>query len=122
MQITCERIYDKQQTKGVRILVDRLWPRGVSKANANLDHWLKDIAPSPTLRKWFNHDPKKFEDFKAAYLNELASNDAQIQEVQKILDIVRNNNDDLILLYGAKDETYNHAVVLQSFLGARISQ
>lgn len=122
MQITCERIYDKQQTKGVRILVDRLWPRGVSKANANLDHWLKDIAPSPTLRKWFNHDPKKFEDFKAAYLNELASNDAQIQEVQKILDIVRNNNDDLILLYGAKDETYNHAVVLQSFLEARISQ
>lgn len=122
MQITCERIYDKQQTKGVRILVDRLWPRAVSKANANLDHWLKDIAPSPTLRKWFNHDPKKFEDFKAAYLNELASNDAQIQEVQKILDIVRNNNDDLILLYGAKDETYNHAVVLQSFLEARISQ
>ena len=122
MHIKCERIYAKQQSKGIRILVDRVWPRGVSKENANLDYWLKDIAPSPTLRKWFNHDPNKFEEFKASYLKELESNDAQKTEVQNIQDILKNNNNDLLLLYGAKDETYNHAVVLRSFLEERLSQ
>ena len=112
MHIKCERIYAKQQSKGIRILVDRVWPRGVSKEN----------APTPKIRKWFNHDPNKFEEFKASYLKELESNDAQKTEVQNIQDILKNNDNDLLLLYVAKDETYNHAVVLRSFLEERLSQ
>lgn len=105
------RIYDEDIPKGKRVLVDRVWPRGISKEDAKLDEWLKDIAPSTDLRKWFNHDPDKFSDFKKKYKEELKDNDA----VKKLKDMKGT----IVLLYGAKDEKYNHAVVLKEFMGKK---
>lgn len=102
------RIYDEDIPKGKRVLVDRVWPRGISKEDADLDEWLKDIAPSSDLRKWFNHDPDKFSDFKKKYNDELKDNDA-VKELKDMKDTV-------VLLYGAKDEKHNHAVVLKEFM------
>ncbi|RAI81346.1 DUF488 family protein [Macrococcoides goetzii] len=102
------RIYDEEIPKGKRVLVDRVWPRGISKEDAKLDEWLKDIAPSTDLRKWFDHDPDKFDDFKKKYKEELKDNDA----VKKLKDMKGT----IVLLYGAKDEKYNHAVVLKEFM------
>ncbi|QIH77411.1 DUF488 family protein [Macrococcoides canis] len=102
------RIYDKYIPDGKRVLVDRIWPRGISKEDADLDEWLKDIAPSSDLRKWFNHDPDKFSDFKKKYKDELKDNDA----VKGLKDMKGT----IVLLYGAKDEKHNHAVVLKEFL------
>lgn len=102
------RIYDEDIPKGKRVLVDRVWPRGISKEDAKLDEWLKGIAPSTDLRKWFDHDPDKFTDFKKKYKEELKDNDA----VKKLKDMKGT----IVLLYGAKDEKYNHAVVLKEYL------
>lgn len=102
------RIYDKHIPDGKRVLVDRIWPRGISKDDADLDEWLKDIAPSSDLRKWFDHDPDKFSDFKKKYKDELKDNDA-VKELKDMKGTV-------VLLYGAKDEKHNHAVVLKEFL------
>ncbi|TDM16843.1 DUF488 family protein [Macrococcoides canis] len=102
------RIYDEDIPKGKRVLVDRVWPRGISKEDADLDEWLKDIAPSSDLRKWFNHDPDKFSDFKKKYKDELKDNDA----VKELKDMKGT----IVLLYGAKDEKHNHAVVLKEFM------
>ncbi|UJS28108.1 DUF488 family protein [Macrococcoides canis] len=102
------RIYDEDIPKGKRVLVDRVWPRGTSKEDAKLDEWLKDVAPSSDLRKWFNHDPDKFSDFKKKYKDELKDNDA----VKKLKDMKGT----VVLLYGAKDEKHNHAVVLKEFM------
>jgi len=107
-----KRIYEEPaDDEGYRVLVDRLWPRGVSKEDAQLDDWMKKITPSPELRKWFDHDPDKFEEFKKRYEHELASKD---EPVQKLLDIAENQK--VTLLYAAKDETHNHAIVLKEFL------
>lgn len=105
------RIYDENIPKGKRVLVDRVWPRGISKEDAKLDEWLKDIAPSTDLRKWFDHDPDKFSDFKKKYKEELKDNDA----VKKLKDMKGT----IVILYGAKDEKYNHAVVLKEFMGKK---
>lgn len=102
------RIYDEDIPKGKRVLVDHVWPRGISKEDADLDEWLKDIAPSSDLRKWFNHDPDKFSDFKKKYKDELKDNDA----VKELKDMKGT----IVLLYGAKDEKHNHAVVLKEFM------
>ncbi|UTH07146.1 DUF488 domain-containing protein [Macrococcoides canis] len=102
------RIYDEDIPKGKRVLVDRVWPRGISKEDAKLDEWLKDIAPSTDLRKWFDHDLDKFSDFKKKYKDELKDNDA----VKKLKDMKGT----IVLLYGAKDEKYNHAVVLKEYM------
>ncbi|UOB20755.1 DUF488 domain-containing protein [Macrococcus armenti] len=102
------RIYDKHILDGKRVLVDRVWPRGISKEDAKLDEWLKDIAPSTELRKWFNHDPDKFSEFKKKYREELRNNEA----VQALKDMKGK----VVLLYGAKDEVHNHAIVLKEFL------
>lgn len=102
------RIYDKHIPDGKRVLVDRVWPRGISKEDAKLDEWLKDVAPSTELRKWFNHDPDKFSEFKKKYREELRNNEA----VQALKDM----NGSVVLLYGAKDEVHNHAIVLKEFL------
>ncbi|QIH75020.1 DUF488 family protein [Macrococcoides canis] len=102
------RIYDEDIPKGKRVLVDRVWPRGISKDDADLDEWLKDIAPSSDLRKWFNHDPDKFSDFKKKYKDELKDNDA-VKELKDMEGTV-------VLLYGAKDEKHNHAVVLKEYM------
>jgi len=112
MNIQLKRIYeDPSEDDGYRVLVDRLWPRGVSKEAARLDEWCKDIAPSPELRKWFDHDPEKFEDFAKRYKTELAD---RKEVVESLLDIAQHQR--LTLLYAAKDEVHNHAIVLKEFL------
>lgn len=103
-----KRIYEKASPDdGYRVLVDRLWPRGVSKVSAKLDDWCKDVAPSNELRIWFGHDPAKFREFKIRYLKELAHNtDLQsiVREWKKYPQVT--------LLYAAHDEVHNHPVVL----------
>ena len=115
MAIKLERIYTKPaDLDGYRILVDRLWPRGISKVNAHLDLWLKEVGPSTELRKWFNHDADKFPEFKKRYLKELQDNDAYQQLLTTVKEQSANSN--VILLYGAKDPDHNQAVVLQEQL------
>jgi uncharacterized protein YeaO (DUF488 family) len=109
-----KRIYQPAgKSDGKRILVDRLWPRGVSKEVAQLDEWLKAIAPSEALRKWFHQDSNRarWEEFKAKYLLELKQNPA----VDELLDII-NKNEKVTLLYAAHDEQHNHALVLLDFI------
>ena len=104
------------EVRGASVLVDRLWPRGVSKAALGLDFWLKGVAPSPELRKWWNHDPDRFDEFRARYERELAQNDSE--ELQQLLELTKN---DVTLLFAAHDKEVNHAVVLADWL-ARHSQ
>ncbi|WP_257347571.1 DUF488 domain-containing protein [Pseudalkalibacillus decolorationis] len=115
MSIELKRIYDsKGEKSGKRILVDRVWPRGVSKEDANLDEWFKEVAPSSDLRKWFDHDPEKFESFKKQYKKELDNDEDQSKALKKLKGLAKNGK--LVLLYGAKDEEHNHAVVLKELL------
>ncbi|MEX2949197.1 DUF488 family protein [Staphylococcus warneri] len=116
MTIICERIYGNQSNEGMRILVDRVWPRGISKSQANLDKWLKSVAPTTSLRKWFDHDPKLFEAFKHKYVKELEENTDQHQAFNELKNIVNQSKTDVILLYGAKDTTYNHVNILKELL------
>lgn len=115
IKLTVERIYTKPaDLNGYRILVDRLWPRGISKINAHLDWWAKQVGPSNELRKWFGHDPAKFAEFKQRYLAELADNPAFAELKDKVSVILQKQN--VILLYGAKDEQHNQAVILKELL------
>jgi uncharacterized protein YeaO (DUF488 family) len=111
--ILVKRVYEKPAKEdGFRILVDRLWPRGISKDKANVDLWLREIGPSDSLRKWFSHDPEKWEGFKKKYEAELATKQEllrKIREAEKTHGIVT-------LVYSAKDEEHNQAVVLDVFL------
>jgi len=117
MQLKLERIYTKPaDLDGYRLLVDRLWPRGVSKVNAHLDDWAKDIGPSTELRKWFNHEPEKYPEFVKRYQEELKVNKLTPILMAKIADWLKETN--VILLYGAKDEQHNQAVVLRDYLVA----
>jgi uncharacterized protein YeaO (DUF488 family) len=112
--ISIKRIYaPAAETDGQRVLVDRLWPRGVAKNAAQLDLWLKEAAPSAQLRKWFGHDPALWEEFKRRYEAELTTNAAAVtlRELAARGDLTL-----LYLLYGAHDETHNQAVVLAAFL------
>lgn len=102
---------------GCRILVDRLWPRGLKKESAHLDLWLKDIAPSPALRVWFGHDPARFAEFGKRYIAELKKNDAAVAQVEQIL-----ARRPVTLIYAAKDDSCNHALVLKKFLEMRRKQ
>ena len=107
-----KRIYDDPAAAdGYRVLVDRLWPRGVKKERAALDLWLKEVAPSPELRKWFGHDPDRFREFSEKYREELRDNPAA-----KKLKALTREHKTATLLYGAKDPKVNHAVVLKDFL------
>ena len=96
---------------GFRILVDRLWPRGISKEKAKLDLWLKDVAPSNELRKWFSHDPGRWEEFQNKYREELKSKKKIIKQIK---DIERGKST-ITLIYGAKDEEHNNALVLRDW-------
>ncbi|MCD2255479.1 DUF488 family protein [Lactobacillus sp. CC-MHH1034] len=119
MVLKLERIYTKPaDLNGYRILVDRLWPRGISKINAHLDEWYKNIGPSTELRKWFNHDPEKFAEFKTKYLTELNSN----PDLADFLELVKTHlaTENVILLYGAKDETHNQAVILAELIKEKL--
>lgn len=111
-QIILHRIYDKSITpEGIRILIDRLWPRGLKKEDANIDYWFKEVAPSSELRKWFGHKPERFEEFRLKYFQELRNDEEKCQKVDEICQMLDENN--VILLYGAKDTEKNHAVVLK---------
>ncbi len=110
--IKIKRIYETYSPKdGQRIFVDRLWPRGLSKEKANVDLWLKDIAPSPGLRKWFSHDPEKWSEFQVRYQRELDNNKEAVQLLRTQLKTVT-----ITLVYGAKDKQHNNAVVLANYL------
>lgn len=111
--IKIKRIYsDPAKDDGFRMLVDRLWPRGVSKEKAKIDLWLKDIAPSDSLRKWFNHDPAKWDEFKRKYFRELDENKDRINQVFK------KHKGIITLLYAAKDDEHNNAEALKEYIEA----
>lgn len=111
MDIVIKRAYDAVgEDDGYRVLVDRLWPRGVRKESLALDEWCKDVAPSAELRVWFGHDPAKFDDFSVRYKQELAGSDAAGQLLG------RAKGHKLTLVYAAKDPEVNHARVLQAYL------
>ena len=111
MQIMIKRAYEAPtSTDGYRALVDRLWPRGVTKDALALDEWCKDIAPSTELRKWFAHDPVKFTEFTVRYQSELS----HTRVPNELLQRMKGNT--LTLIYAAKDPTINHAVVLRDYL------
>lgn len=111
--ITIKRIYEPAiQEDGFRILVDRLWPRGISKDEAKIDFWLKEIAPSDQLRKWFGHDPKKWPIFKKKYLKELEKNYESLKKLKEILKKYQK----ITLIYSASDPDHNNAQVLLEFI------
>ncbi|MFA3791870.1 DUF488 domain-containing protein [Aliiglaciecola sp. SL4] len=111
MNIKIHRIYDSHSPKGYRVLIDKLWPRGISKSGAALDDWWKDIAPDNDLRKWFNHDSKRWSDFRKKYLHQLSEKKALIKEKLKVVD-----NTEIILLYASKNARYTHARVLREYI------
>jgi len=111
--IKIKRVYDPiEKDDGVRILVDRLWPRGIKKDK--IDIWLKDIAPSNELRKWYNHDPNKWEEFKRRYFDELDKN----PKINELLQLIRKN-ENITLLYSSKSP-YNNAIALKEYIEKKI--
>ena len=113
------RIYEEPSLEdGYRILVDKLWPRGISKEKAKLDYWAKEITPSTELRKFFCHDVDKFEDFTKRYILELETNDISVDFVNLIKDKLKEGN--VTLIYAAKDPKINHGIVLKGWLDKRL--
>ncbi|MEO6820196.1 MAG: DUF488 family protein [Ginsengibacter sp.] len=107
--IIIKSVYEKAEKKdGYRIMVDRLWPRGISKEKVNVDRWLKEIAPSTELRKWFDHDPGKWASFQRKYETEIKNNNEAVEFVKEQLEKGR-----ICFVYSAKDEKHNDAVVLE---------
>lgn len=108
--IRIKRVYEEPRSSdGVRILVDRLWPRGLTKARAKVDQWRKELAPSTELRKWFAHDPEKWKEFRARYKRELA-------DKRDVLNELAQHKGTITLLYAARDEQHNEAVVLKEII------
>ncbi len=117
-KILVKRIYDPASPDdGLRILVDRLWPRGLKKNEAHIDTWMKEVAPSPGLRKWFSHDPQKWEEFQQDYRFELNKSQAARDLINQI-----KTNARITLLYAAKDESHNNALVLRDFLNRHLGE
>ena len=115
MELKLKRAYDPpSKDDGCRILVDRLWPRGLRKDQARIECWLKEIAPSTALRKWFGHDPTRWEEFRRRYFAELDGRAPIVEELRE-----RTQQGLVTLVYGARDETHNHAVALQEYLRRR---
>jgi uncharacterized protein YeaO (DUF488 family) len=113
--IKIKRIYDSASSKdGKRILVDRLWPRGIKKDEAKIDEWMKEIAPSNELRKWFAHDPSKWQEFKKRYTEELKS---QANLIEILINKAKKGN--LTLIFSARDTEHNNAVVLSELISER---
>ncbi len=116
--IKVKRVYEPvSSADGTRLLVERLWPRGLSKLEVRVDAWPKDVGPSPGLRKWFSHDPKKWQQFRTRYFREL---DASPEVWQPILSAARDGN--VTLVYSSHDTTHNNAVALQQYLQAKTHQ
>lgn len=109
--ILLDRIYDDTQEKGYRVLVDRLWPRGVTKERARLDEWCKDVAPSAALRKWYGHKPERWQEFQKKYELELKNAGIAAHAL-----LHRAGRKKLVLVYGAKDKEHTHAIVLKKYL------
>lgn len=115
--ITIKRAYDPPSiSDGTRVLIDGLWPRGISKEKLKLDMWLKDVAPSATLRKWFSHDPARWTEFQRRYIDELQHN---AEAWKPLADAAREHH--VTLIFSSKDLEHNNAVVLQKFLNAHAS-
>ncbi len=115
MAIALKRVYEPATAAdGYRVLVDRLWPRGMSKAKAGVNEWLRDLAPSNTLRKWFHANPEEWAQFQKRYFKELAAPEAQL-DLHKLRALVRERKR-LTLLYSSRNEARNNAVVLRDFL------
>ena len=112
MDIRCKRAYEPAlESDGYRILIDRLWPRGVSRADARLDEWARDLAPSTELRRWFGHDPDRFAEFRRRYRDELSTQEAKLRDLRR-----RAREGTVTLVYGARDTEHNDAVVLAKIL------
>ncbi|NTJ61870.1 DUF488 domain-containing protein [Agrobacterium rhizogenes] len=115
MPLRIKRIYEPADDgDGKRILVDRLWPRGISKNDAHIDAWVKDVAPSAELRHWFGHDPKKWDEFRRRYQDELKKNSKAVEELREQI-----GQSTATLLYGARDTEHNNAIVLMNFIANR---
>src|SRR6185295_9202427 len=112
MNIKIKRVYEQpDKDDGTRILVDRLWPRGLTREKAGVDLWLKEIAPSTELRKWFDHDPEKWQRFRGRYETEIRHKDDLIKALRQ-----KARKGTITLIYGARDERHNEALVLKQFL------
>jgi uncharacterized protein YeaO (DUF488 family) len=112
MDVQLKRAYEPAlASDGYRVLVDRLWPRGVTRERAHLDEWARELAPSGTLRTWFGHDPARFAQFRLRYAEELAEQESKLRELRR-----RARNGPLTLVYGARDTEHNDAVVLAEIL------
>ncbi len=111
-RVWIRRVYEPpSRNDGYRVLVDRLWPRGVSKADARLDDWVREVAPSDELRRWFGHDPRRWEEFRRRYRDELAGHP---DEVSRLVDLARRRR--LTLVFGARDAAHNNAVALREVI------
>jgi len=116
MNVSIKRVYATPDPQdGCRVLVDRLWPRGVSKADACIDESWKECAPSPELRIWFGHDPSKWDQFKNRYTEELEANQEEVAQL-----VNRAKPGPITLVYAAKDDLHNHALVLKYFIETQI--
>lgn len=116
MAVRIKRAYEPaERSDGYRVLIDRIWPRGVSKENARLDEWARELAPSSELRRWFAHDPAKFDEFRRRHCRELADHEEKLQELRR-----RGREGTLTLVYSARDTEHNDAVVLAELLRRRL--
>jgi len=116
--IKLKRVYEKAENNdGLRVLVDRLWPRGVKKEEAKLDEWLRDIAPSSVLRKWFRHDPKKWEEFKIRYEQEVAQKE---ELLDKLIQDAKGKN--ITLVYASREKQFNNVIVLKELIEERMTR
>ena len=112
MDVRLKRAYEPAATAdGYRVLVDRIWPRGVTREEARLDEWARELAPSAELRRWFRHDPVRFEEFRRRYTEELAAQDGKLRELRR-----RARERPLTLVFAARDTEHNDAVVLAEIL------
>lgn len=115
MDIRLKRAYEAPaRSDGPRVLVDRIWPRGVAKEDADISHWLKGLAPSTELRKWFGHQADKWPEFKERYLSELTAEEAS-EDIEKLKNLIEDH-DRLTLVFAAKDTEHNNAVALKDFI------
>ena len=113
--VAAKRVYEKPAAgDGKRVLVDRLWPRGVRRVDAKLDDWFREIAPSAELRRWFDHDPRRWDEFRQRYRAQLASQQEAVERLRRLAQAGK-----LTLLYGAKDERHNNAIALRDILIGR---
>ena len=116
-EIRLKRVYEPKGDDGFRVLIDRLWPRGLTKEKVAADLWLKEIAPSASLRKWFGHEVSKWPDFKIKYLAELENNASAVKTLTEHL-----KDERVTLLYAAKDQEHNDAVVIKDYLLSKFAQ